>query len=98
MPDAIPRWKPQHIRGVKVAKETAHYHSSDWKARRLRILVRDAYTCRDCSRVCHGIDAHVDHIVPLEDGGTDADANLACRCASCHGRKTREEQRRKGFA
>jgi 5-methylcytosine-specific restriction protein A len=40
--------------------------------------------------------AHVDHIVPLEEGGTDDDANLQVLCHACHGKKTREEQRRRG--
>jgi len=48
--------------------------------------------------VCYGKDAHVDHNLPLEDNGTDADLNLQVLCSSCHGRKTRDEQRRKGFA
>lgn len=70
--------------------------TTDWQSRRLRILVRDSYACRDCGELCHGKDAHVDHVKPLEDGGTDHDDNLATRCSSCHGRKTRSEQRRKG--
>jgi len=60
--------------------------------------VRDAFTCRTCQEVCYGKDAHVDHNLPLEDNGTDADLNLQVLCSSCHGRKTRDEQRRKGFA
>ena len=98
MPDAIPRWKPPQQRGLRAAKERAHYTSDDWRAKRERILVRDACMCRSCGEVCYGKDAHVDHIVPLEDGGTDADRNLQTLCSSCHGRKTRDEQRRKGFA
>lgn len=96
MPDPIKRWRP-HVARARPAKERAHYLSADWRARRLRILVRDAYVCRSCSRVCHGVNANVDHIVPLEDGGTDADANLQTLCSSCHGRKTRAEQQLKGF-
>ena len=98
MPDAITRWRPPHQRGLRAAKERAHYTSEDWRAKRERILIRDAFVCRDCNEVCYGQDAHVDHIVPLEDGGTDADRNLQTLCSSCHGRKTRAEQRRKGFA
>jgi len=98
MPDAIPRWKPPHQRGMKPQKERAHYLSADWTAKRQRILVRDAFTCRTCHEVCYGKDAHVDHILPLEDGGSDADLNLQVLCSSCHGRKTRDEQRRKGYA
>lgn len=98
MPDAIPRWRPPHQRGLRPAKERAHYISADWIARRQRILVRDAFICRSCGVVCHGKDAHVDHIVPLEDGGDDHSSNLQTLCASCHGRKTRGEQLAKGFA
>ena len=96
MPDAIPRWRPPYAR-AKPAKETAHYHSGHWYAVRVRILTRDAYTCRSCSAIVAGKDAHVDHVVPLEDGGTDTDDNLQTLCAACHGRKTRAEQRRRGF-
>lgn len=98
MPDAIPRWKPPHQRGLRAAKEQAHYRSADWLARRERILVRDAYVCRHCGSVCSGKDAHVDHAIPLEEFGTDDDANLQTLCSACHGRKTRDEQRRRGFA
>ena len=97
MPNAIPRWRPL-IAKARPSKETAHYRTADWKAKRERILVRDAFVCRDCGTVTAGLTAHVDHVIPLEEGGTDDDANLACRCSSCHGRKTREEQRRRGFA
>ena len=95
MPARIERYRPPRLK-AEPTKEVAHYVSADWRARRIRILVRDAYTCRACGRVVYGKAAHVDHIVPLEDGGTDADANLQVLCISCHGVKTREEQRRKG--
>jgi 5-methylcytosine-specific restriction endonuclease McrA len=78
-------------------KETAHYQTRNWKAKRQRILIRDAFTCRQCGSVVDGKQAHIDHIIPLEDGGTDDDANLQILCESDHGRKTREEQRRRGY-
>lgn len=31
---------------------------------------------------------HVDHIVPLSEGGTSDESNLQCLCAVCHRRKT----------
>lgn len=97
MPDAIPRWRPTHAK-AKPAKEHAHYLTSYWSATRQRILLRDAYACRSCDDVVSGKAAHVDHITPLEEGGTDDDSNLQTLCAACHGRKTRAEQRRSGFA
>lgn len=97
MPARIERYKPGRLKATEPTKEVAHYRTSDWKSRRVRILVRDAYRCRSCSRVAYGRAAHVDHVKPLEDGGTDDDANLQVLCQSCHGAKTREEQRRKGI-
>jgi 5-methylcytosine-specific restriction protein A len=95
MTKALTRWRPPRLT-VAPTKERAHYTSADWRARRLRILTRDAYTCAVCRRVVWGPKAHVDHIKPLEEGGTDADENLQVLCESDHGRKTREEQRRRG--
>jgi len=97
MPKAIPSWRPKRMQGGRPTKEVAHYHSHDWRARRMRILIRDAFRCQavGCGRVVSGREAHVDHATPLEDGGTDDDANLRTLCERCHGRKTRCEQRRK---
>jgi 5-methylcytosine-specific restriction protein A len=96
MPDRVERWRPPRMRHVHT-KERAHYVSAEWRARRERILIRDAYRCQACQRVVYGRKAHVDHIVPLEDGGTDAAGNLQTLCEACHGRKTRAEQGRKGL-
>ena len=96
MPAKIERWQPPKRR-PRSTREKAHYVSKEWRAKRARILVRDAYTCKDCRLVVSGKDAHIDHIIPLEDGGTDDDANLATRCVSCHSRKTIGEQRRRGL-
>jgi len=95
MPDAIPQWRPNRPT-ARPSKERAHYLSAEWQSIRQSVLVRDAYRCRSCLEVVAGSRAHVDHILPLEDGGTDSLANLQVLCDSCHGRKTREEQRRKG--
>ena len=96
MPRRLEWLKPvRYIKATEVTKEVAHYRTADWRARRLRIAVRDAYRCRDCKRVAYGRSGHCDHIVPLEDGGTDDDTNLTWRCDRCHGRKTRGEQVRK---
>lgn len=96
MPSAVERWSPPRMRATTRTKEVEHYRSADWRARRVRILVRDAYTCAACGRVVSGKAAHVDHVVPLEEGGTDDDANLQVLCDEDHGRKTRCEQRRRG--
>lgn len=97
MPDPIKRWRPAAPRGIRPAKEQHHYRTADWRARRVRILVRDAYRCRLCSTVVAGQAAHVDHRIAIEDSGTDADENLWTLCNRCHGAKTIEEQRRRGM-
>jgi 5-methylcytosine-specific restriction protein A len=95
MPNKIERWIPPRPR-QRSTREKAHYCSRDWKAKRERIMVRDANVCRRCGLVVSGRDANVDHIIPLADGGTDDDANLETLCRSCHSRKTVGEQRRRG--
>ncbi len=97
MPKAIPSWRPKRMSGGKPTKEVAHYQTSDWRARRTRILLRDAMRCHECRRAVSGREAHVDHLIPLEDGGTDDDANLGTMCERCHGRKTNAEQRWRGL-
>jgi 5-methylcytosine-specific restriction enzyme A len=70
--------RPQRTRGDK------------WMKKRRRILRRDP-VCRVCKREPS---VEVDHIVPLSEGGTDKDSNLAGVCANCHRVKTQEESRR----
>lgn len=98
MPAKLSTWRPPRLR-TRTPDRHAHYVTADWQARRLRILIRDAYRCQadGCGRVIHGKAAQVDHRIPLEEGGTDDDGNLQTLCLECHGRKTREEQRRRGL-
>jgi 5-methylcytosine-specific restriction endonuclease McrA len=95
MPERVERWRPNRLKHTH-SKDPIHYLTADWRAKRERILVRDSFTCAVCHRVIGGKAAHVDHILPLDDGGTDDDANLQTLCSSCHGRKTRAEQRARG--
>jgi len=96
MPTRPPAFRPPRLRTkARPVGHNAHYLSPGWRALRQTILVRDAYTCADCSRVVSGIAAQVDHILARKDGGTDDPSNLAVRCNVCHGRKIREEQRRR---
>lgn len=97
MPDEIKRYRPPRLVPQLATKETEHYRTADWRAKRLRILTRDAFTCAVCHRVVSGRQAHVDHVVPLEEGGSDDDANLQVLCDADHGAKTRAEQRRRGI-
>ena len=51
---------------------------------------RDNGICVQCGKVV-GLRGHVDHIVPLPSGGTNALDNLQTLCASCHSIKTSRE-------
>ena len=70
------------------------YCDRSWFALRQIVLVRDAYACRACGRVCAGKrEAQVDHIKPKREGGSDDVENLQTLCIRCHARKTYREQK-----
>lgn len=51
--------------------------------------------CRECARI--GLlrpATQRDHIVPLEEGGTDANDNIQPLCDSCHDIKSKAERAR----
>lgn len=46
--------------------------------------------CRAKGRVTEA--KHVDHIIPIEQGGTDDPDNLQSLCISCHAEKTAKDR------
>lgn len=61
----------------------------NWECTRRRILRRDRNICHVCGR---GGALSVDHIVPVSQGGTEDDSNLAAiHETPCHERKTARE-------
>lgn len=84
----IPRREYQkHSRRVTSTKR--------WKVLRQYILERDGWACVDCGETRGRLE--IDHVKPVRTRPDLAfePANLACRCSSCHARKTRIEV---GFA
>lgn len=75
---------------------TANYHTTTWKKLREAVLARDNHLCQECLRQGYIEEAkHVDHIEPAvkrPDLFWQMD-NLQSLCASCHTKKTIEEQR-----
>lgn len=68
-----------------------------WMRIRDRILTRDEGRCRcaECVRLGRLLPAQeVDHVVPLEEGGSNDDANLAAINVDCHKRKSAAERAR----
>ncbi|WP_083383947.1 HNH endonuclease [Cupriavidus sp. USMAHM13] len=54
-----------------------------------RIRERDGYRCRCCGIAVRR--GEVDHVIPLKDGGTEADDNCQLLCSPCHAEKTRRD-------
>ena len=76
------------------AGATQRVRGRKWMTQRQRIQTRDACTCAGCGLV--RIDHEVDHIVPLEQGGSNDDSNLQLLCSGpdgCHTKKTAREAR-----
>lgn len=69
-----------------------------WQAIRQRILSRDGGCTETAPHDCRGR-LEVDHIVPIEEGGPNADANLTTLCQVAHrakGQRDRERRRAMG--
>ncbi len=61
---------------------------STGKRLRFEVLKRDGFRCRYCGTTSMETMLHVDHVVPVVDGGTDDPTNLAAACAACNGGKS----------
>lgn len=63
---------------------------------RNRIRSRDGGECQACKRKgLVRLGGPVDHIIPLWEGGTDADSNKELLCVPCHDAKTALEAARR---
>lgn len=73
----------------KRSNSTKQDYPDNWDEIRLFILKRDNYTCVKCGCTraqAHerGLQLHVDHIIRLADGGSNAKINLQTLCSDCH--------------
>ena len=63
--------------------------SRPWERKRQATLARDKFLCQECLRKGRlTVATEVDHIIPLEEGGTDEGSNLQSLCHDCHALKT----------
>jgi 5-methylcytosine-specific restriction endonuclease McrA len=68
-------------------------YDAQWRAVRLQVLARDGQVCQLGLPGCTRRAEHVDHIVPLSEGGARLDpVNLRASCAACNQRRNRERQ------
>ena len=102
MPNRIPIHRPLRLRPARKRDESTRpnaaargYCSKAHRAWRQAVLTRDAWTCRECARVCGGPkEAQADHVKPISQGGERYDvANGQCLCIACHARKTLRERK-----
>ena len=67
------------------------------KGRRFEIFKRDGFTCQYCGQQPPGVVLHIDHILPVVEGGTNEELNLITSCAACNlgkGRKLLDKPQR----
>lgn len=81
--DMLARWNDSHLSS---RARTARYHerlgltAREWRDLRNAVLDRDGHRCVYC-----GMDGnHVDHVVPLIQGGTNDIGNLVVACRECN--------------
>lgn len=60
------------------------------KGLRFEIFKRDGFTCQYCGEQPPGAILHIDHILPVVEGGTNDDTNLITSCAACNMGKGRK--------
>jgi hypothetical protein len=51
---------------------------------RFEIFKRDGFTCQYCGAHPPAVILHVDHIVPVKEGGGNEDTNLVTACETCN--------------
>ena len=56
---------------------------------RFEVFKRDGFTCRYCGGTTPSVVLEVDHIIPVVEGGDDAQENLATSCFMCNRGKGR---------
>jgi len=59
---------------------------------RVRILIRDNFTCQVCGKELRSKYLEIDHIIPLAIGGREDDSNRQVLCIECHREKSRIEE------
>jgi 5-methylcytosine-specific restriction endonuclease McrA len=51
---------------------------------RMRVFMRDDFTCQYCGRRAPDVELHADHRLPVALGGDNSYANLATACRDCN--------------
>lgn len=95
-----PKLKAIDTRTIKVleakAGATPRIYGDTWGKIRQRIAKQHNYRCAQCGLIWRSHIDQIDHIIPLEQGGSNDDANLQPLCDGCHKVKTLAERKNKG--
>jgi len=76
------------IQITPVRTQRPHQRRQRWtKATRIRLLHVQNFRCAICQGPMGFYESHIDHIIPLAAGGTDALSNLQLTHGSCNLRK-----------
>ena len=51
---------------------------------RFEVFKRDGFSCQYCGATPPAVILHVDHIVPVKEGGTNEETNLVTSCDKCN--------------
>jgi 5-methylcytosine-specific restriction protein A len=83
--------KPPNARQVPRQKTAQRGYGGLWQRLRLMVL-REEPLCRECKKEGQVTEAkHVDHVLPIAQGGTNERSNLQSLCAHHHAIKTATE-------
>lgn len=55
---------------------------------RFEIFKRDSFTCQYCGQKAPDVILHIDHIIPVAEGGDNHITNLLTACFSCNSGKS----------
>lgn len=91
----IPMLDTSRVRTLTVENVNPRPRGRAWMQTRVRIQVEQGSTCQGCGRLWMPELDQVDHRIPREQGGTDADENLQLLCDDCHETKTTSEASRR---
>lgn len=64
--------------------KSPHKRKAISKGLRFSIFSRDGFTCRYCGNQSDTVTLHIDHIIPVCQGGTNDEANLVTSCIDCN--------------
>lgn len=65
-------------------KQKSPKRKSISKKRRFEIFKRDGFVCGYCGAHPPAVVLHLDHIIPIKDGGDNSDYNLITACEGCN--------------